>query len=126
MAEGTYSPLRIKRVTPVAPIAANRFVDISGEQATVAGDPIMGVSMEAIAAGVPGPVIVSGSANIEADGVIALGSWGATTQEIMTDANGRATAYVAGQTMAGLIYVASTGLGHVVELDIAKQAAPFA
>ena len=126
MAEGTYSPLRIKRVTPVAAIAANRFVDITGEQATVAGDPIMGVAPEAIAAGVPGPVIVSGSANVEADGVIALAQGGGTYENIMTDANARATAYIAGQTQAGLIYVASTGLGHVIEVDLDKRAAPLA
>ena len=126
MAEGRAQPGNIDRITPVVLCDRHRLVDETGEQATVAGDPIWGATIDPIAAGNEGAIITEGTCVVEAGAGIALTLGGGTYEPVMTDANGRLVAYVAGQTQFGNIHVAATGLGHHVEVKIQKQAAPLA
>ena len=126
MAEGRYQPGNIDRITPAVLCARHRCVDETGEQATIAGDPVWGATIDPIAAGDEGAIVTEGTCLVEAGAGIALGMGGGTYQAVMTDANGRLITYVAGQTQFGNIHVAATGLGHHVEVKIQKQAAPLA
>lgn len=126
MAEGRAQPGNIDRITPAVLCDRHRLVDETGEQATVAGDPVWGATIDPIAAGDEGAIITEGTCVVEAGAAIPLNMGGGTYQAVMTDNAGRLIAYVGGQTQFGNIHVAATGLGHHVEVKIQKQSAPLA
>ena len=113
MVEGTYMPGDGIRITPAALIAANRLVDMTGEQAG-AGVNCMGFAPYAIAAAASGLAFNwnRGSYLVEAGAVIAA------NQYVMSDANGRVILYVAapGVKIVGFCVTGASALTHKVEV----------
>lgn len=112
MAVGPSNPDNTKTITPTVAVAARRFIQPNDEQATVAGQIVIGASPEAIAAGHAGPCDIGGAVCVEAGAAIALDRGPAgypnTYAWVMTDANGRAILWTAGNSVAGFINVAAT------------------
>ena len=113
MVEGTYMPGDGIRITPVFAVAANRLVDMFGEQA-VAGVNCKGFAPDAIAAGTPGLAFdwKRGSYLVEAGALIAV------NQYVMSDANGRVITYVAapGVKVVGFCVTGASAATHKVEV----------
>lgn len=112
MAVGPSNPDNVKTIHPTVLVAARRFIQPNDEQATVAGQVVIGASPEAIGAGSFGPCEVGGALCVEAGAPIALDRGPAgypnTYAWVMTDANGRAILWTAGNAVAGFINVAAT------------------
>lgn len=113
MVEGTYMPGDGIRITPTVAVAANRLVDMTGEQAG-AGVNCRGFAPNAIAAGVSGLAFdwKRGSYLVEAGALIAA------NQIVMSDANGRAITYVPGPGVKyiGFCVTGASALTHKVEV----------
>lgn len=113
MSVGTYKPGDSDRITPAVAVAANRLVDMTGEQAG-AGVNCMGFAPDAIAAGAEGLVQTwqHGSYLVEAGALIAA------NQYVMSDANGRPITYVAapGVKIVGFCVTGASAATHPVEI----------
>ena len=125
MAIGPYNPDNIQTIHPTVAVAARRFIRPNGEQATLAGQVVIGASEEAIAAGGFGPCAEGGTVAVEAGAPIALGRGGGTYEWVQTDANGRAVIYAAGGAPAGFINVAATVATQVLTVHMLPQTAPI-
>ena len=112
MAIGPSNPNNTMTITPTVAVAARRFIQPNGEQATVQGQAVIGASPEAIAAGANGACDIDGAVCVEAGAPIALDRGPAgypnTYAWVMTDANGRAILWTAGNSRAGYINVVAT------------------
>jgi len=101
------------RITPTVAVAANRLVDMFGEQA-VAGVNCMGFVPDAIAAGAAGLAFNwnRGSYLVEAGAAIAA------NQYVMSDVNGRVILYVAapGVKIVGFCVTGASAPTHKVEV----------
>ena len=129
MAIGPSNPDNVKTIHPTVAVAARRFVQPNDEQATVAGQVVIGASTEAVAAGGFGPCDIGGSVVVEAAGAIPLtrgpAGYPNTYEWVMTDANGRATAWTAGNAVAGYINVAPTVATQQITVYMLPQTAPI-
>lgn len=125
MPVGPYNPDNIQTIHPSVAVSARRFIRGNGEQATVQGQFVNGASEEAIAAGGFGPCAIGGTVCVEAGAPIALGRGGGTFEWVMTDANGRAITYVAGNAAAGFITVAATVATQQLTVHMVPSTAPI-
>ena len=125
MAVGPYNPDNIQTIHPTVVVAARRFIRPNGEQATVAGQFVNGASEEAIAAGGFGTCAEGGTVCVDAGAPIALGRAGGTFEWVMTDVNGRAITYVAGNAAAGFITVAATVATQQMTVHMVPSTAPI-
>lgn len=129
MAVGPSNPNNTKTIHPTVLVAVRRFIQPNDEQATVAGQVVIGASPEAIAAAGFGPCDIGGAVVVEAGAPIALGRGPAgypnTYEWVQTDANGRAITWVAGSAVAGFINVAATVASQQLTVYMLPQTAPI-
>ena len=124
MPVGRFFPLLITTIHPTVAVTRHRFIRFGDEQATVLGQRITGGAPENITAGTDGACIQMGSVVIEAGAPIALDGTG--IQWVMTDANGRAITYVAGNAVAGFIKIAASAATHEIEVFLLPLGAGIA
>jgi hypothetical protein len=129
MAVGPYNPDNILTIHPTVAVAARRFIQPNGEQATVQGQVVMGASEEAITAGGFGTCAIGGTVCVEAGAAIVLDRGPAgypnTYAWVMTDANGRVIRWAAGNAVAGFVNVAATVATQQMTVHMLPQTAPI-
>lgn len=69
----TCKPGVITSVKATADVVKNRFIDFDGNQAFTAGSAVVGVVDEDTKSGQMAPVIITGTAKVEAGGVLSAG-----------------------------------------------------
>lgn len=115
----TYNPVQVITLTPVGAIAPNRFVAFDGAQA-VAGQAARGVTHDGAEAGDKAvPVIVLGTAIVEAGGAF-------NAQDLLTaDASGRAVAIVnaSDNVINAIALGAAAAAGDFVEVIVVSPVA---
>ncbi len=115
-----------KLTSPVltAPVTRNRFCAHTGQQATVAGEPVKGAFLENGLAGQQVAFTDMGSECVLTAAGIALTRGGGTFEWVQTDANGMAIAWAGGAAnVAGFITVAAVAGAELVEVHFWAAAA---
>ena len=118
-----------KLTSPVlgAVVTRNRFCAHTGQQATVAGEPVKGVFLEDGVVGAQAAFTDMGSEVVTTAAGIPLIAGGGTFAWVQTDANGMAIAWAGGAAnVAGFITVAAVAAAELVEVHFWAAAAPIA
>lgn len=102
-------------LTAAGAIAANRFVTATGAQTGADGNAV-GVAATAAALGERFPVVVKGTAIVEAGAAISAGA------TLKSDASGRAIAWATSGAKVGVALEAATAAGQFIEVLLLDNA----